>query len=893
MNISQGLKFKKFDLHIHTPASEDYVDKDATPKDIVNTALDRGLAGIAITDHQTEKWIDRIQATSEETNLVVFPGAELLVTGGERGVHVLVLFDTDKNGKHVEQFLNTIGIYSKDGKKTIAADVTVGQVADELEKYDPSAVLILAHCHSSKGVTGDIKGETRTRIFEPRRKCLLGAEANSSDFLNDKKKESHTRVVDCFDGTNPNYHKRKLGVYQCSDAHSLADIGKEFTYFKVDDEITIEDIRQCLIDRDTRIRQSFEYKEIIYPRIDSLKITSGFLADQEFPFHEGLNSILGGKGSGKSLAVEFLRFALNQEPSDSEINDDHQSKLEKCLKLHGEIEVSLTDESGKQYLIKRAYNPAEGNPIEIIDISDDRERHFQIEQVFPILFISQNEIIKIAEDRSGSNLREFIDRFFDFYKYQEEIERSKEELIEIDSRFSDILRAHLKSQNLQKEISTCKEEIGKIGRQIKNKVFEEYSKKEKIGQAIKNNIDFLDSLKDSLVGFENEHKDLTPPPILDTAVESTPSVKRSIDLTNEVINEIEASAKSLIATLDKKKKLIEQEHDDWKSGFASTKLQYDNIVKETGGTQIALDQKRKKLVNELSTIEKLLTRHQGRAKQMRNFAETRSAVIDKLQTAYKAYSEERKHRCNYFTNNSGGSLQVKIKEQKDKTAFKNNLIQVKRGTWLKDEDIELIANSISPVEFVNDLFRYEWSLRGKQEPLEKIAKTTKIPIDKVEKLAHHLLDEYEYKEILALLYNSVPQDVPTISYKVGDEFKELHDLSVGQKAVALLIIALSDGNFPIVIDQPEDSLDLRSIWEDLCSKLRGAKDSRQFIFTTHNSSVAVASDTDKFTILQADASHGKILYSGSMNREDIKKEVIDYLEGGHDTYSKKRQKYNL
>lgn len=143
------------------------------------------------------------------------------------------------------------------------------------------------------------------------------------------------------------------------------------------------------------------------------------------------------------------------------------------------------------------------------------------------------------------------------------------------------------------------------------------------------------------------------------------------------------------------------------------------------------------------------------------------------------------------------------------------------------------------------------------------------------------------------MYNTVPKDVPAISYKVGGEFKPLAELSVGQKAVALLIIALSDGTFPIVIDQPEDSLDLRSIWDDVCNTIRGAKDKRQFIFTTHNSSVAVASDTDKFTIMQAEANRGRVVFSGSLNSPQIKQEVIDYLEGGVETYARKREKYNL
>ena len=94
-----------------------------------------------------------------------------------------------------------------------------------------------------------------------------------------------------------------------------------------------------------------------------------------------------------------------------------------------------------------------------------------------------------------------------------------------------------------------------------------------------------------------------------------------------------------------------------------------------------------------------------------------------------------------------------------------------------------------------------------------------------------------------------------------------------------------------MIDQPEDSLDIRSIWDDICAKVRVKKNRRQFIFTTHNSSVAVASDTDSFIILEADAEKGRVLFSGSMDSEDIGNEVLKFLEGGTDPYIKKYFKY--
>ncbi len=893
MTNTSGLKFKKFDLHIHTPASDDYKDKKVTAEDIVSQSISKGLAGIAITDHQTGDWIDSIKEATKGKDLIVFPGVELKVHGGEEGIHLVIIFDVDKNSDYVSAFLNTLKVYNHDGKPDVIANKTVIDVAKELQEFDSTAILILAHCGSTFGAESDMRGEQRSNIFKSEWICLLGAEASETNFQDEDKKQKHTRIVDLFDGGFQDFHKKTLGVYQASDAHSLEEIGSKYTYFKVDDPITIEDIRQSLIDRDTRIRQSFEYKEFTYPHIVSLKITSGFLADQEFSFHEGLNSILGAKGSGKSLVIEFMRFCLNQQPNNQEILSDHKDKLHKCLKIHGEIELVFMDDSGKEYLIKRVLNPAESNPITTIDPSDNSEKNFQVEQILPVLFLSQNEIIKIAEDKTGASQRRFIDHFFDFYKHQHEIEKLNNDLEKIDQRVADVLGAHLITLDIKKKISTHKEEIEKLGRQIQNKVFIEYSKKEKIGQALQSQLDFVDTLRQMLLSSQSEYKDITLPEIEDQETSQNPAVKRSFDIVSKILNEVKNSFENTLNYLDDQKETIKQEIADCQSSFKPIKTKYDAIVKESGGTQVALDQKRKLLNINLAKLERELTKHQGKSQQAKAVSTIRNEIIHQLDNAYKEFFNARKKRCDYFTQNSNGALQVSIKEQEDKTAFKDNLLPLKRGSWLKDEDIDIISQMISPRDFIDNLLRYAWLNRIEQKFIKDIADKTGIKLENIEKLAQHLLDEYDIKEILSLLYTSVPKDVPTIKYKVGAEFKALNELSVGQKAIALLIIALSDGSFPIVIDQPEDSLDLRSIWDDVCCKLRYTKDQRQFIFTTHNSSVAVASDSDKFTILQSDANHGSVLCSGSINRKEIKKEVIDYLEGGPDTYKQKRQKYNI
>jgi predicted metal-dependent phosphoesterase TrpH len=89
MTASVGSKYYAIDFHVHTTASEDYKQKDATPLDIVNAALSANLDAIVITDHNTINGIDTVRDAAKDTNLTVFPGFEVNTKGG----HVLGVFD--------------------------------------------------------------------------------------------------------------------------------------------------------------------------------------------------------------------------------------------------------------------------------------------------------------------------------------------------------------------------------------------------------------------------------------------------------------------------------------------------------------------------------------------------------------------------------------------------------------------------------------------------------------------------------------------------------------------------------------------------------------------------------------------------------------------------------
>lgn len=893
MSLSMGLAYKKIDLHVHTPESADHREKGITAEQIVERAIDQDLAAIAITDHQTGAFIDKVKEAAQGTDLKVFPGVEIMCSGGEEGIHLICLFDIDKGTSHVEQFLNRIKIYEQNGERTLCADLTPGGVADELKEYDSTAILVLAHSHSTKGVLGQMKGEQRTQIFDPKRICLMAAETSEGNFTDAAKTKKHTRVVDVLDGSDSLYCYRKLGVYQSSDAHTLDEIGSAFSYFKIDDSLTLEDIRQALIDRDSRIRQPHEFKANYYPTVDSISFSSGFLEGETIPFHVGLNSVLGAKGSGKSLVIEFLRFAMNQPPNQDDLLRDHTAKLDTCLGLYGEVSLDLSDDSGKRYRVVRCYQPSEGNPTTVTDIAEGSVMSFNVEDVFPILFLSQNEVIKIAEDTSRTLQRRFIDQFLDFRAHQADITRLSNDLKSTDRKLAESLRLHLSEADINKRRAVIAEEIEKLDRQLQDEIFAKYTGMEKIGLALAKQSEFLRSQIDYFGQVQTYYSQIGIPLEAEGKIASNAAVKRGLDACKLAIEKIKEGSAATITEVTTLRTSVETEIAKWNTSFAPIKIEYEEHIKTAGGDTAALSERRKALQVQLTAADKELANHAANETVLNALGDERTTILAELDASRKAFFEERSKRCALFTSHSGGRLDVSMAESKDTTDFTTNLVRLKRGTHLREDDIEALTSAIKPTELVRSLLTYAWFDRNPGKGIPSIAKVTGLTADKLGKLYDFLLDEYEFEDLFALVYTSVPEDVPTISYRVDKTYKQLDQLSVGQKASALLLMALGAGQFPIVIDQPEDSLDLRTIWEDVCYQLRLAKENRQFILTTHNSSVAVASDSDKFTILRSDADRGEVFHTGSINDSDVKAQVIDYLEGGPSTYELKRKKYNL
>jgi len=141
-----------------------------------------------------------------------------------------------------------------------------------------------------------------------------------------------------------------------------------------------------------------------------------------------------------------------------------------------------------------------------------------------------------------------------------------------------------------------------------------------------------------------------------------------------------------------------------------------------------------------------------------------------------------------------------------------------------------------------------------------------------------------------------------INNKAGAAQKEIYRpvnaLSLGQKVVAMMtfILGYSDysGDYrPLIIDQPEDNLDNQYIYKNLVAQLREIKEKRQVIIATHNSTLVTNAKADQVCLMCSDNEHGWVETTGYPGEEKIKKYIINYLEGGEESFKHKMAMYKI
>lgn len=140
-----------------------------------------------------------------------------------------------------------------------------------------------------------------------------------------------------------------------------------------------------------------------------------------------------------------------------------------------------------------------------------------------------------------------------------------------------------------------------------------------------------------------------------------------------------------------------------------------------------------------------------------------------------------------------------------------------------------------------------------------------------------------------------------ISYSIDYEGVDIRKLSPGTRGIVLLLLylALDDADDrPLIIDQPEENLDPKSIFDELVDLFIAAKDTRQVIMVTHNANLVVNTDADQVIVAFAGThTPGKLppirYLAGGLESAEMRRHVCDILEGGERAFRERARRLRV
>jgi hypothetical protein len=141
----------------------------------------------------------------------------------------------------------------------------------------------------------------------------------------------------------------------------------------------------------------------------------------------------------------------------------------------------------------------------------------------------------------------------------------------------------------------------------------------------------------------------------------------------------------------------------------------------------------------------------------------------------------------------------------------------------------------------------------------------------------------------------------SVRYEISYDGVDIRKLSPGTRGIVLLLLylALDDADDrPLIIDQPEENLDPKSVFDELVTLFISAKSKRQVIMVTHNANLVINTDADQIIIAEAGphSSGGlpSISYTaGGLENLSIRKAVCDILEGGEAAFRERARRLRV
>jgi type III restriction enzyme len=416
--MDKGAHFYRCDLQVHTPRDLNWAGSDAAVADdqrqayaakLVQACRERGLQGIAITDHHDMAFVGYIRRAAEEEvddqgrplpkekQLVVFPGMELTL-----GVpcQALLIFDAEFPDDLFTLAMTALAINPSSAQEAKTAQVTRLQNISSLkqlkEKLDEHAYL------RSRYIVLPNVGESGQ--FSLLRKGLAGKYAEMP-FVGGYVDGSHTKLGEgnkkIVAGLAREWGNKRVALFQTSDNRRAdhRDLGAFSTWIKWTAPTT-EALRQACLAQESRVSQES-------PRLPSVGITavsvsnSIFLGPIDLEFNPQYNALIGGRGTGKSTILEYVRWALCDQPPGAAEEDtpNYQARrlrlIDQTLKPVGATVQVSYEVNGVPHIVRR--DSRDGSLLMKIADGDMREcNEDEVQSLLPIHAYSQKQLSDVS-----------------------------------------------------------------------------------------------------------------------------------------------------------------------------------------------------------------------------------------------------------------------------------------------------------------------------------------------------------------------------------------------------------------------------------------------------------------------------------------------------------------
>ena len=704
-----------------------------------------------------------------------------------------------------------------------------------------------------------------------------------------------------------------------SDADTYEQIGKRFSWLKMETP-DVEGIRLALLDPESRLRREESGPpRLSYTYIKRITVKkTDYFEDIEIPLSPCLTTFIGGRGSGKSTLIEYLRYVLDRnrrEDLPDQSVDMRETVQPTILTNKNERDFGHTKGTllpDHQITIdlatgERVYQIQRNKScIEIIQDTDgenSKSIQLDVRSLLAPRILSQRQIAQIARD-SASQRHELdalieSDRLRDINEHQKTLRKT---LSKLQVTRKQLIESRSKGPTVITELQKVSDQISFIERDGRKEIFEQFD-------VMKQQHMWLDDALKEIKTVAGE--------LMDSAEEIEKGEAETQELSalildhtwiNTVADRIRKTQDSTVAALKEQNRFLLNLHDqicsergeEWQPNFDQVRQKYVALIEEIKNNGLVatnheqLLQRRRQLEREGDSLQKLESELERIEDKIRDVQAKIEAGHEKRFIARQEQAQALKEM--------DADVRLKILAFRDRNDFEPRREQWFGGAGLQERDWRTLCDYIFKIggHVPSRLRKLLKALRADIHSSDQQGKAIDASESKVvslleqNKLTGNFFNALARKDRIRLdeMEQFLPEDLVHAQVRASDgSFKTIETGSIGEKSTAVLSLLLSAGDQPIIIDQPEDDLDNQYVYNVVVDLVRRRKFGRQIIIATHNANIPVNGDAELIVALGAEGRMGKVLDFGSIDRPEMKEHVTTIMEGSAKAFRLRRERY--